>query len=300
MNTRHLKKPKILGIWGNTEKPRFWELLPEIAAWAEAHNIKIYLTTRIHNRIKDSKSFNHQIIQSAEDFYKIDFLLCLGGDGTMLSAARAVGHRKTPLLGIHLGKLGFMAEVTVENMFKRLDLVAGGNYGLQGRMVLKCEVYNGKKPKVFYALNDFVIDRGKSNRILTMHLLANNNFVAEYRADGLIVSTPTGSTAYSLSSGGPIVMPLLKAIVITPICPHTLTLRPIVMPEDRSIEIKFPMDDGNDFALAVDGQITVYLDIHSKVFIQKAPFEINMIEFEDINYFQTLRRKMGWGRSGEK
>jgi len=299
MNTRTLKKPKIMGIWGNTEKPRFWELLPEITAWAQKHHIKIYITTRIHSRIKDKASFNYQIIELAEDFYKLDFLLCLGGDGTMLSAARAVGYRKTPLLGVHLGKLGFMAEVTVDTMFKRLDTVASGNYGLQSRMVLKCEVYNGQKAKVFYALNDFVFDGGNSNRILTMRLLSNDHFVADYRADGLIIATPTGSTAYSLSSGGPIVMPLLKAIVVTPICPHTLTLRPIVLPEDRSIEITFPLDDGKDYALAVDGQITEYLNPHSKVYIQKSGYEIKMIDFDDTNYFQTLRRKMGWGQQGE-
>ncbi len=299
MNLRSSKKPKRLGIWGNTEKPRFWELLPGIIDWAEKNNIKVFLTTRIKDHLGDTQSFDYRVIESADDFYTMDFILSLGGDGTMLSLARAVSHRKTPILGIHLGELGFMAEVTVDEMYHRLDLVAKGKYGIQKRMVLKCELFNGKTPDVFYALNDLVVDRGKSNRMLTMRVLANNHFVADYKADGLIVATPTGSTAYSLSAGGPIVMPRLKAIVVTPISPHTLTLRPIVLSQDRSIEIQFPEDSGEEIALAVDGQVTEYMDRKSRVFIQKAPFDIQMIDFEDSNYFHTLRRKMGWGRRGE-
>lgn len=299
MNTRSSKKPRHLGIWGNTEKPRFWEILPEIVDWAESKNIQLSITKRILQKMDDPHAFKYRVIESAEDFYRLDFLLALGGDGTMLSSARAVGHRKTPILGIHLGELGFMAEVTVDDMFHRLDMVAAGQYSLQHRMVLKCEVYNGDVPKVFYALNDFVIDRGKSNRILTMRVFANDRYVADYKADGLIFSTPTGSTAYSLSAGGPIVIPRLSAIVLTPISPHTLTLRPIVFSDDRSMEIQFPDENGENIALAVDGQVTEYLDGHSKVFIQKAGFKIRMIDFEDTNYFHTLRRKMGWGKRGE-
>ncbi len=217
----------------------------------------------------------------------------------MLSAARAVGHRKTPILGIHLGELGFMAEVTINNMFNRLDLVAKGKYGLQKRMVLKAEIINGDGPKVFYALNDFVIDRGKSHRVINMRLLANDRFVSDYKADGLIFATPTGSTAYSLSVGGPIVMPRMKAIVVSPISPHTLSLRPIVLPDDRSLEIQFPEGGKAEIDFAVDGQVSEYLNQHSKIFIQKAGFDIRMIDFEDSNYFHTLRRKMGWGKRGE-
>ncbi len=299
MTPRRRKKPKRFGIWGNTEKPRFWELLPEIVQWAEKRGLEIYITLRIKDRLKGHPAFNYQVIESAEDFYKLDFLLTLGGDGTMLSAARAVAYRKTPVLGIHLGELGFLAEVTVDTMFHRLEMVADGKYFLQHRMVLKCEVYNGKKQKIFYALNDFVVDRGKSNRMVTIRLLANDRFVADYKADGLIIATPTGSTAYSLASGGPIVMPRLSAIVVTPICSHTLTLRPLVLSDDRSLEIQFPLADKEEHTLAVDGQISEYLSRDSKVFIQKAGYEIHMIDFDDSNYFQTLRIKLNWGRRGD-
>ncbi|MDP6033260.1 MAG: NAD(+)/NADH kinase [Candidatus Marinimicrobia bacterium] len=294
-----VRKPKSFGIWGNTDKPRFWELLDPIMIWAADNNLKPFLTTRILNQLPDGFDYEYQTIDSAEDFYQTDFLLTLGGDGTMLSAARAVAHRKTPILGIHLGKLGFMAEVTVDEMFDRLKMVVSGQYSLQRRMVLKAEIINGNGPTVFYALNDFVIDRGRSQRIITMRLLSNDHFVSDYKADGLIIATPTGSTAYSLSVGGPIVMPKLKAIVVSPISPHTLSLRPIVLPDDRNLELSFPDEEVEKIAFAVDGQVSEYLKPKDKIYIQRAPFEIRMIDFEDSNYFQTLRRKMGWGKRGE-
>lgn len=294
-----VRKPKSFGIWGNTDKPRFWELLDPIMIWAADNNLKPFLTTRILNQLPDGFDYEYQTIDSAEDFYQTDFLLTLGGDGTMLSAARAVAHRKTPILGIHLGQLGFMAEVTVDEMFDRLKMVVSGQYSLQRRMVLKAEIINGNGPTVFYALNDFVIDRGRSQRIITMRLLSNDHFVSDYKADGLIIATPTGSTAYSLSVGGPIVMPKLKAIVVSPISPHTLSLRPIVLPDDRSLELSFPDEEVEKIAFAVDGQVSEYLKPKDKIYIQRAPFEIRMIDFVDSNYFQTLRRKMGWGKRGE-
>jgi len=130
--------------------------------------------------------------------------------------------------------------------------------------------------------------------------LANDNFVAKYKADGLIVATPTGSTAYSLASGGPIVIPTFGSMVVTPICPHTLTLRPIVFPDDQILEISFPEDGEKDMALAVDGQVNEYLESTAKVVIQKAPYKINMVNFTDSNYFNTLRTKLGWGVRGVK
>ena len=211
---------------------------------------------------------------------------------------RAVNDRGTPILGIHLGKLGFLAEVVVEDMFKRLDEVVAGNFTIQKRMVIKCIVNNGSEPQIFHALNDIVVDRGKSHRILNCDLLANHNFVAKYNADGLIIATPTGSTAYSLASGGPIVMPTFGSIVVTPICPHTLTLRPIVFPDDQVLEISFPDEEGDDMALAIDGQVNEYLKSSAEVLVQKASFDINMVNFTDSNYFNTLRTKLGWGVRG--
>ena len=294
-----MNKLTSFGIWANTDKPSFWKVLPDIVSWAKNKSIDLYITTRIESKLNDN-DLDYQLIESADDFVKLDFILTLGGDGTILSLARAVGDRGTPILGIHLGKLGFLAEVVLEDMFPRLDAVTAGDYNLQKRMVIKCIVKNGNEPQIFYALNDIVVDRGKSHRLLNCELLANDDFVAKYNADGLIVATPTGSTAYSLASGGPIVMPTFGSMVVTPICPHTLTLRPIVFPDDQILEISFPEDGEKDMALVVDGQVNEYLKSIAKVVIQKAPYKINMVNFTDSNYFNTLRTKLGWGVRGVK
>ena len=127
---------------------------------------------------------------------------------------------------------------------------------------------------------------------------SNDRYVADYKADGLIIGTPTGSTAYALSAGGPIIMPKLKAMVVVPISPHTLNLRPIVLSDDQTLEITFPIDGNDGFAFAIDGQVNQYLDQNSKIIIKKAPYDINMIDYKDSNYFDNLQRKMGWGRRG--
>ena len=292
-----MNKTTSFGIWANTDKPAFWKVLPDIVSWAKDRGIDLYITTRIESQLKDLDLDCH-LIKSADDFAKLDFILTLGGDGTILSLARAVGDHGTPILGIHLGKLGFLAEVVLEDMFPRLDAVAAGDYNIQKRMVIKCIVKNGNEPQIFYALNDIVVDRGKSHRLLNCELLANDDFVAKYNADGLIVATPTGSTAYSLASGGPIVMPTFGSMVVTPICPHTLTLRPIVFPDDQILEISFPINGREEMALAIDGQVNEYLKSTAKVVIKKATFKINMVNFMDSNYFNTLRTKLGWGVRG--
>ena len=294
-----MNKPNSFGIWANTDKPAFWKVLPDIISWAKNKSIDLFITTRIESQLKDH-DFDYQLIESADDFVELDFILTLGGDGTIFSLARAVGDRGTPILGIHLGELGFLAEVVLEDMFTRLDEVVAGDYNIQKRIVIKCIVNNGTEPQTFYALNDIVVDRGKSHRLLNCELLANDDFVAKYKADGLIVATPTGSTAYSLASGGPIVIPTFGSMVVTPICPHTLTLRPIVFPDDQILEISFPEDSEKDMALAVDGQVNEYLESTAKVVIQKAPYKINMVNFTDSNYFNTLRTKLGWGVRGVK
>ena len=294
-----MNKPNSFGIWANTDKPSFWKVLPDIVSWAKNKSIDLFVTTRIESQLKDN-NLDYQLIESADDFVKLDFILTLGGDGTILSLARAVRDRGTPILGIHLGELGFLAEVVLEDMFTRLDEVIAGDYKIQKRMVIKCIVKNSAEPQTFYALNDIVVDRGKSHRLLNCELSANDDFVAKYNADGLIVATPTGSTAYSLASGGPIVIPTFGSIVVTPICPHTLTLRPIVFPDDQILEISFPEDGEKDMALVVDGQVNEYLKSTAKVVIQKAPYKINMVNFTDSNYFNTLRTKLGWGVRGVK
>ena len=293
-----MNSPRTFGIWGNSQKPAFWEFLPQIMSWAESSSLDVYLTTHIVDRLEDKRQYTYHIIVSAEDFPKLDFILALGGDGTILSLARAVAQRNTPILGVHLGKLGFLSEVTIDKMFTRLNQVISGEYQIQKRMVLKGLVSCHEEDKIFYALNDLVVDRGASSRLLSYLLKSNDHMVAKYQADGLIVSTPTGSTAYSLSAGGPVVDPTVSSIIVSPICPHSLTFRPIVLSGDSRLSIEFSNKE-DQASLAVDGQVTELLDCNSKIIIEKGEYSIHLITFLDSSYFKTLRVKMGWGKRGE-
>ena len=293
-----MNSSRTFGIWGNSQKPAFWEYLPQIMNWAESSSLDVFLTTHIVKRLEDKRQYTYHIIESAEDFPKLDFILALGGDGTILSLARAVAHRTTPILGVHLGKLGFLAEVTIDKMFDRLNQVISGDFQIQKRMVLKGTVTCEKEDKTFYALNDFVVDRGSSHRLLSCLLKSNGHVVAKYQADGLIVSTPTGSTAYSLAAGGPVVDPTVSSIIVSPICPHSLTVRPIVLSGDSRLSIEFA-DKEDQASLAVDGQVTELLDCNSKIIVEKGEYSIQLITFPDSSYFKTLRVKMGWGKRGE-
>ena len=293
-----MNRPRTFGIWGNSQKTAFWEFLPQIMKWAKASSLDVFFTIHIIERLEDKRQYTYNIIESAEDFHKLDFILALGGDGTILSLARAVAQRNIPILGVHLGKLGFLSEVTTDKMFTRLNQVISGEYQIQKRMVLKGSVKFGGDDKIFYALNDLVVDRGASSRLLSYLLKSNNHMVAKYQADGLIISTPTGSTAYSLSAGGPVVDPTVSSIIISPICPHSLTFRPIVLSGDSRLSIEFP-DKDDKASLSVDGQITELLDCNSKIIVEKGEYYIQLITFKDSSYFKTLRVKMDWGKRGE-
>ena len=228
----------------------------------------------------------------------MDFMLVLGGDGTFLSCARAVEHHDTPILGIHLGDLGFLAKVTLDDIFQRLDQVAKGDYLIEKRSMVKAVLKKSGGEKVLYGLNDFVVTSGESHRLLVSEVFVNGNRVSEYRSDGLIVATPTGSTAYSLSSGGPIIAPDVDSFVITPISAHSLNSRPLVVSNKSSIEIKFS-NYNKDIVFITDGQLHEILRPNDVVLISNSNFQIGLIDFDDTDYFHTLRTKMGWGTRGE-
>lgn len=292
-----MKKSTKFAIWGNTEKPKFWDTLPGILEWTKNNELAPYLTTRILKQLKQS---DFPIIKNADDFNDMDFILTLGGDGTILSAARAVAHRNIPILGIHLGDLGFMAKVTLSELYDRLDQVAAGNFSISDHMVLEAEMLAKGKTIKSCVLNEVVVNNGKTHRMVNCMLEANNKFIGKYKADGIIVSTPTGSTAYSLSAGGPIVEPSVKSIIITPICPHSLTSRPLVVPDTSEIKITFPVDPAEDIGVTLDGQIFHNFNYDVVITVRKANYTVKFIDFADCSYYGTLRNKMGWGKRGEE
>ncbi|MBH09924.1 MAG: NAD(+) kinase [Candidatus Marinimicrobia bacterium] len=289
--------PKKFGIWGNTDKRIFWKTLPKILDWSRKKGIKAHFTERILFGAT-KKNYNQPIIHSKEDIGQLDFMLVLGGDGTFLSCARAVGKQNTPILGIHLGDLGFLAKVTLDNIFQRLDQVAIGDYTIEKRALAKALVKIDGDEKEYIGLNDFVVKNNESHRMLNCRVQINDHLVSIYKSDGLIVATPTGSTAYSLSSSGPIITPDVDSFVVTAISPHSLTSRPLVISANSKVFIDFPNEE-NNITFTTDGQIHETLDATSSIQITRADFRIGLIDFIGNDYFQTLRAKMDWGKRGE-
>lgn len=225
----------------------------------------------------------------------VKLMLVLGGDGTLLAVARSMPARPIPVLGINLGSLGFLTETTVDEMESVLAEVLEGRFEVEQRMMLRAEVVRGRKVASRQRLlNDVVINKSALARILEMDVQIDRQFVATYHADGLIVSTPTGSTAYSLSAGGPIVLPAMGAFCITPICPHTLTNRPLVVPDSVNLEITLE-SQSQDVYCTFDGQIGLPLRAGDRIRVRRSPASLPLILPRSRNYFDVLRRKLRWG-----
>ena len=224
-----------------------------------------------------------------------DLVVVLGGDGTILSIARLMGAREVPILGVNLGSLGFLTEVTLPELFPALGSVLKDDFAVSRRLTLAARVRRGEEPVGAYvALNDVVISKTGPSRIVELETFVNGEYVTTYRADGLIVATPTGSTAYCLSAGGPILYPTLPALVVIPICPHTLTNRPLVLPEGARIEV-VQRSAGEGVHLTVDGQVDVGLHPRDTVTVARSPHSITLVKSPKLNYFELLRTKLRWG-----
>jgi NAD+ kinase len=225
----------------------------------------------------------------------VDLVIVLGGDGTLLSVARSMPARPIPVLGINLGGLGFLTETTLEELDSVLKEVLEGRFEVEDRMMLRAEVLRRGKPiSAHRVLNDVVINKSALARILAMDMEIDGQFVATYHADGLIVSTPTGSTAYSLSAGGPIVFPSLRAFCITPICPHTLTNRPLVVPDSVGIQVTLGVG-AEDVYVTMDGQVGLPIKAGDRLEIRRSGVSLPLVLPRQRNYFDVLRRKLRWG-----
>jgi len=225
---------------------------------------------------------------------KADIIIVFGGDGTLLSDTRLVGKRSVPILGVNLGGLGFITEISKDEICRDVSIILSGKCEYEERIMLQADVLrNGKKFKRYNALNDVVINKSALARMIELDIRVNRQDVTTLRADGLIISTPTGSTAYSLSAGGPILYPTLESFLVTPICPHTLTSRPIVLPDDFVLDIV--VRRGDDVFLTIDGQEGCALKIKDRVSIRKADFKTRFLHLRDRDYFRVLRTKLKWG-----
>ncbi len=230
-----------------------------------------------------------------------DLVIVVGGDGTLLHAARVLARQKAPLLGINLGRLGFLVDISPDRMLPHLDAILDGHYEQEHRFLLEVNMGDESSPEqAILAFNDVVLHKWNIARMIEFETYVDGQYVNDQRSDGLIVSTPTGSTAYALSGGGPLMHPSLNAIVMVPICPHTLSNRPIVVDGDSEIEIRLNKAHAEDVQITCDGQATLPLMPGESVRIRKSESQVRLIHPEGYDYYSILRAKLGWGESPKK
>lgn len=231
-----------------------------------------------------------------KDFETVDLAVVLGGDGTMISAARLLQNSDVPVLGINYGSLGYLTEFRIEELYESLETILSGVYELDKRVTLDVTLIRNRSVlSQNRVLNDVVINKAALARIINIEVWLDQLYVNDFRADGLIISTPTGSTAYNLSAGGPIVFPSMNAVVITPICPFTLSNRPIVIPDSAEIELRLKTEN-EEVVLTLDGQIGFELTTQDVIKVAKSNTTLNLIKPPNRNYFDVLRNKLRWGR----
>lgn len=254
----------------------------ELSSWFSARDIKLVGTFPADH--------------AEADLSGCGLVVVLGGDGTMIAAARMIGEAEVPVLGINYGSLGYLTDFRIEELHTAVESVVSGRFETDHRVMLRAElIRNGESIADGRVLNDVVINKAALARIIAIEVRLNGLFVNSFRSDGLIVATPTGSTAYNLSAGGPIVYPSMNAVVLTPICPFTLTNRPIVIPDDAQIELK--LESGSEgVILSLDGQTGFPLVVGDIVRIRKSRTTLNLVQPENRNYFDVLRKKLQWGR----
>lgn len=224
-----------------------------------------------------------------------DIIIVVGGDGTLLSVAREIGPSPTPILGVNLGSLGFLTEIPLVELYPAIEGILKGRHTVRRRMRLKVDVVRGKAVLArHHVLNEVVVNKSALARVLDIKVEVNNRSVTTFKADGLIVCTPTGSTGYSLSAGGPIVDPSLDAMILCPICPHTLTNRPVVVPDRSSVAVSLVENHG-DVYVTIDGQVGAPFLPGSRILIKKSKHPLRLVQFPEKDYFEVLRQKLKWG-----
>ena len=291
-------KLKIITCTGNYRKEKFFKIIQMICKFFEENNlfdnkIELRLSNEYEKNI-DKISLNKNIkIDTFDNCIKdSDLIMSIGGDGTILSTVRKLSDKTIPILGIHIGNLGFLAQSTEETLIDALKCLINNDYTIEEKLLLKATIKDKNKSN-YYAFNDIVIDHGNSGRVLKTRVFNNDHHINNYEGDGIIICTPTGSTGYSLSSGGPIVHSNLDVITITPISSHSLSARPIVLPSFWNIKVDFP-DHFIDASLTIDGQSRINLSKDNIISISKAKFKAKLIVLPFYNYLNTLKEKLHW------
>jgi NAD+ kinase len=281
---------KTAAIIARPDRPQVAQILPGLFTWLSEHGYKVVVD------VETAKyASGQEVVPRAEMSSKaLDLVIVLGGDGTLLSAARVTAAVDVPLLGVNLGSLGFLTEVPLQSLYTMLEAIAQGRAAVEHRSLMQVQLLRGDTVRGDYLVfNDAVVNKTALARLNTYELCIDKMFVASYRADGMIVATPTGSTAYSLSAGGPVLMPTVNAFVITPVAPHSLTHRPLVVPDSVEIEILLRSEEEVAY-LSLDGQPGLDLRDGDRVRCRRSEHQVNLFR-TGADFFHVLRTKLKWG-----
>jgi NAD+ kinase len=283
---------KIAAIISRPARPEVARTVPQLLTWLAAHGYQVIVDPETAKYSNGQEEVSRAQMSSRA----LDLVVVLGGDGTLLSAARSTAPLDAPLLGINLGSLGFLTDVPLSSLFSMLESIALGQALVEQRSLMQCDLMRGGQPLASYLVfNDAVVNKTALARLNNYDLFVDKAFVSRYRADGMIVATPTGSTAYSLSAGGPVLMPTVKAFVITPVAPHALTHRPLVVPDSVVVEILLRSDEEKAY-LSLDGQPGVDLRDGDRVLCRRSQHTVSLFR-TDHDFFHVLRSKLKWGES---
>ena len=281
---------KKIAIFAKVHDPRCQGVAEDLVRWLEARGLVPLVESHLARHLSHNSG-----IESTDIPATADMVVVLGGDGTLISAARLIGEREIPILGVNLGSLGFLTEITLDELYPVLDSCLAGNYQVSERMMLKATVLrDGVEVMSHRVLNDVVINKGALARIVDLETMVNDYYLTTFKADGLIICSPTGSTGYSLAAGGPIVHPPLECLVVTPICPHTLTNRPIVINADAAVTVTLKSAH-EDVFLTLDGQVGMELKGGDVITVRRAAHRTRLIMSRSKDYFEVLRTKLKWG-----
>jgi NAD+ kinase len=281
-----------LAIIANPEKYSVKEPFIRTLQWAEKHEAQVFFNRELKDFDDGGNYSSSQVTESeVEAINKADLVVAIGGDGTMLYTARLLKNVKKPVLGVNSGRLGFMANTQKEQLEKALTCLKEGDYHLKERYLLHASDQQGEH---YHALNEFLFSKKDAASMITVKAEFDGMFINKYWADGLLVASPTGSTGYNLSSGGPIVMPDSNVMVLTPINPHTLTTRPLVLPSGKPLKITVEKQP-HEVSFSYDGKVCDLQYYPLEVEIQRSDFSIELVELPDQSYFETLRHKLMWG-----
>lgn len=283
----------IFGLIANLDKQDVRGLVPKVLKWFKEKGVQYLVEDELVKTLNLPEELSARF--TSEPLEKqCDMVLSFGGDGTILSTARKIGRSGVPILGVKIGGMGFLAELTPDELYNSMDDIMDGQYHVVERSVLKVILDDQEENPPYFALNDLVLDKGAVSRVVRIKTFIDDEYLNTYIGDGLIISTPTGSTAYSLATGGPILLPSMEAIIINPISPHTLAARPVVIPGDKEVRIVV-QSAPSEVSLSADGQVETQLAPGQSARISLADYRIKLVSYRGRSFYDVLRAKLNWG-----